>query len=93
MPRQKKTEAKATKRIRRSPEILLKELDKKMKKLEERIYKSNKELVHHIGVAILKCAKFDLSTLTEEDMKEIADGTPKGSRIIQDIVAKAHENQ
>ena len=35
------TKEPGTKRIRRSPEILMKELDVKMKRLEERIYKKN----------------------------------------------------
>ena len=38
----------SVKRVRRSPEVLMKELDEKMKKLEGRIYKKNKEAVHHI---------------------------------------------
>ena len=79
-------------RIRRSPEILMKELDEKMKRLEERIYKKNKEAVHHIGTAILKRAKFDFSSFSKEDLDEIARMTPKGNEIIRDIIAKAHQN-
>ena len=84
---------KAGKRIRRSPEILMKELDAKMQKLENRIYKKNKEAVHHIGAAILKRAKFDFASFTQEDLDEIANMTPKGTAIIDDIVEKAVQNK
>lgn len=78
------------KRIRRSPEILIKELDKKRKKLEERIYKSNKEFVHYIGAAILKRSDFDFSALTKQDIEAIANGTAKGDEIVTAIVEKAY---
>ncbi|MEG1799414.1 MAG: hypothetical protein RR214_04445 [Synergistaceae bacterium] len=78
-------------RIRRSPEILMKELDEKMKRLEERIYKKNKEAVHHIGTAILKRAKFDFSSFTKEDLEDVMHMTPKGCEIIRDIISKAHQ--
>lgn len=77
------------KRIRRSPEILLKELDSKMKKLEERIYKKNKEAVHYIGTEILKKAKFDFSEFTPENLDDIKNMTPKGKEIIDSIISKA----
>ena len=79
-------------RIRRSPEILMKELDEMMKRLEERIYKKNKEAVHHIGTAILKRAKFDFSSFSKEDLDDIVKMTPRGSEIIRDIITKAHQN-
>ncbi len=81
-----------TKRIRRSPEILMKELDVKMKRLEERIYKKNKEAVHHIGTAILKRAKFDFTNFSKEDLDEIINNTPKGVELIRDIITKAHQS-
>lgn len=82
----------ASKRIRRAPEVLMKELDAKMKKLEERIYKKNKDTVHTIGTAILKRAKFDFSTLAEEDIESIAKMTERGNEIIRDIIEKAYKN-
>ena len=88
----KAKEEPGTKRIRRSPEILMKELDVKMKRLEERIYKKNKEAVHHIGTAILKRAKFDFTNFSKEDLDEIINNTPKGVELIRDIITKAHQS-
>jgi hypothetical protein len=79
------------KRVRRSPEVLMKELDEKMKKLEGRIYKKNKEAVHHIGTAILKRAKFDFSSFSATDLEDIVNMTPKGTDIIKEIIAKASD--
>lgn len=79
-----------SKRIRRSPEILIKELDKKRKKLEERIYKSNKEFVHYIGVAVLKRADFDFSSLTKQDIEDVANGAARGDEIVTKIIEKAY---
>lgn len=79
-----------TKRIRRSPEILIKELDKKRKKLEERIYKSNKDFVHYIGAAVLKRADFDFSSLTKQDIEDVTNGTAKGVEIVTQIIEKAY---
>lgn len=81
----------SVKRVRRSPEVLMKELDEKMKKLESRIYKKNKDAVHHIGTAILKRAKFDFTDFTDEDLEDIVNMTPKGTEIIRDIIQKAAE--
>ncbi|MCE5201513.1 MAG: hypothetical protein LLF78_03245 [Synergistaceae bacterium] len=92
MAKVKKDGAATAKRVRRSPEILMKELDTKMKKLEARIYKKNKEAVHHIGAAILKRANFDFSSFTEEDFEDIVNLTPRGNEIIRDIISKAHQN-
>ena len=86
------TKEPGTKRIRRSPEILMKELDVKMKRLEERIYKKNKEAVHHIGTAILKRAKFDFTNISKEDLDEIINNTPKGVELVRDIITKAHQS-
>ena len=69
----------------------LKELDGKMKKLESRIYKKNKDAVHHIGTAILKRAKFDFSNFSDADLEDIVNMTPKGTEIIKDIITKASE--
>ncbi len=69
----------------------MKELDEKMKKLESRIYKKNKDAVHHIGTAILKRAKFDFTDFTDEDLEDIVNMTPKGTEIIRDIIQKAAE--
>ena len=96
MPRPKKLdgedqEQKTGKRVRRSPEVLMKELDEKMKKLEGRIYKNNKEAVHHIGTAILKKAKFDFSNFSDSDLEDIVNMTPKGTEMIADIIRKASE--
>ncbi len=88
----KKEGTKLTKRIRRSPEVLIKELDAKMKKLEGRIYKKNKEAVHHIGTAILKRAKFDFTNFTQADLDDVINMTPKGTSILKDIIDKAHQN-
>lgn len=79
----------APRRVRRSPEVLMKELDEKMKKLEARIYKKNKEAVHHIGVAILKKAQFDFSTFSEADLEDVVNMTARGEEIINDIISKA----
>lgn len=79
-----------SKRIRRSPEILIKELDKKRKKLEERIYKSNKEFVHYVGAAVLKRADFDFSSLQKQDIEDLANETPRADELITAIVEKAH---
>lgn len=79
----------SVKRVRRSPEVLMKELDEKMKKLEGRIYKKNKEAVHYIGTAILKKAKFDFSSFSDADLEDIVNMTPKGTEIIKDIITKA----
>lgn len=79
-----------SKRIRRSPEILIKELDKKRKKLEERIYKSNKEFVHYVGAAVLKRADFDFSSLQKQDIEDLANETPRADELIAAIVEKAH---
>ena len=87
----KPTKEGSPKRVRRSPEVLMKELDEKMKKLESRIYKKNKEAVHHIGTAILKKANFDSSNFNDSDLEEIVNMTPKGSEIIADIIRKASE--
>lgn len=78
------------KRIRRSPELLLQELAKKAERLESRVYKRNKEAVHHIGAAILKRAKFDFNNFTKEDLDEIVNMTPKGSEVINAIIEKAY---
>ncbi len=78
-----------SKRIRRSPEVLMKELDERMKKLESRIYKKNKEAVHHIGTEILKRAKFDFSNFSDADLEDIVKMTPKGEEMIKDIITKA----
>lgn len=90
MVRKTATKEEKAKRIRRSPEILIKELDKKRKKLEERIYKSNKEFVHYIGAAVLKRADFDFSSLTRQDIEDVANGTGKGEIIVTDIIKKAN---
>ncbi|NLX85383.1 MAG: hypothetical protein GXZ00_07190 [Synergistaceae bacterium] len=81
----------APKRVRRSPEVLMKELDERMKKLESRIYKKNKEAVHHIGTAILKKAKFDFSNFSATDLEDVVNMNPKGVEIIKDIIARASE--
>ena len=81
-----------SKRIRRSPELLIKELDTKMKKLEERIYKKNKDAVHHIGAAILKRANFDFSSFTHEDLEAIQNMTPHGEEIVTEIIKKANQS-
>jgi len=92
MVKAKKEGTPAAKRIRRSPEVLIKELDAKMKKLEGRIYKKNKEAVHHIGTAILKRAKFDFTNFTQADLEDVVNMTPKGTAILKDIIEKAHQN-
>ena len=74
----------SSKRVRRSPEVLMKEL-------ESRIYKKNKDAVHHIGTAILKRAKFDFSNFSDADLEDIVNMTPKGTEIIKDIITKASE--
>lgn len=79
-----------SKRIRRSPEILIKELDKKRKKLEERIYKSNKEFVHYVGAAVLKRADFDFSSLQRQDIEDLANETSRADALIAAIIEKAH---
>ncbi|MDO5115460.1 MAG: hypothetical protein Q4D58_05125 [Synergistaceae bacterium] len=81
------------KRIRRSPELLIKELDSKMKKLEERIYKKNRDAVHCIGTAILKRANFDFSSFSKEDLADIQEMTPRGEEIISGIIEKANQSQ
>ena len=81
----------APKRVRRSPEVLMKELDEKMKKLESRIYKKNKVAVHHIGTAILKKAKFDFSNFSDTDLEDIVKMNQKGIDIIKDIITRASE--
>lgn len=90
MAKRTATKESNSKRIRRSPEILIKELDKKRKKLEERIYKSNKEFVHYIGAAILKRADFDFSSLTKQEIEDVTNGTTKGDEIITQIIEKAY---
>lgn len=82
----------SAKRIRRSPELLIKELDSKMKKLEERIYKKNKDAVHYIGAAILKRANFDFSSFTPDDLIDIQEMNPRGEEIITEIIQKANQN-
>ena len=82
----------SAKRIRRSPELLLKELDSKMKKLEERIYKKNKDAVHYIGAAILKRADFDFSSFTPDDLSDIQEMNSRGEEIITEIIRKASQN-
>lgn len=79
-----------SKRIRRSPEILIKELDKKRKKLEERIYKSNKEFVHYVGAAVLKRVDFDFSSLQRQDIEDLANETSRADALIAAIIEKAH---
>lgn len=71
----------------------MKELDEKMQKLENRIYKKNKEAVHHIGTAILKRAKFDFANFSQQDIDDVAKMTPKGVQIITDIIEKASLNK
>ena len=80
------------KRIRRSPELLIQELDTKMKKLEERIYKKNKDAVHYIGAAILKRANFDFSSFTHEDLEAVQNLTPRGEAMITEIIKKANQS-
>lgn len=92
MPASRETKGPSAKRIRRSPELLIKELDSKMKKLEERIYKKNKDAVHYIGAAILKRANFDFSSFTADDLEAIQNMTPRGEEIITDIVQKATQS-
>ena len=77
------------KRIRRSPELLIKELDTK---LEERIYKKNKDAVHYIGAAILKRANFDFSSFTHEDLEAVQNMTPRGEAMITEIIKKANQS-
>ncbi|MEG1641917.1 MAG: hypothetical protein RR272_02270 [Synergistaceae bacterium] len=89
VPKEIKTKKK---RIRRSPEILMKELDTKMKKLEERIYKKNKDIVHQIGVAILKKAEFDFATFKPEYLEDIKNMTPKGKELIKKIIEDASQD-
>lgn len=79
----------SSKRIRRSPEVLMKELNERMKKLESRIYKKNKEAVHHIGTAILKRAKFDFSNFSDADLEDIVNMTPRGEEMIEDIITRS----
>lgn len=71
----------------------MKELDEKMQKLENRIYKKNKEAVHHIGTAILKRAKFDFTNFSQQDIDDVAKMTPKGAQIISDIIEKAAQSK
>ena len=82
----------ASKRVRRSPELLIKELDTKMKKLEERIYKKNRDAVHYIGAAILKRANFDFSAFTHEDLEDIQNMTPRGEEMVTKIIKKSSQS-
>lgn len=79
---------KSARRIRRSPELLMKELNIKMKKLEDRVYKKNNAIVSLIGKVILKKANFDFSDITPSDIEALENGTVKGEEIIKNILDK-----
>ena len=80
------------KRIRRSPEVLMKEIEAKKEKMANRICKKNKEAVAAIAHAILKRAKFDFSTFTESDLNSVKQYDQHGIEIIDEILEKAKLN-
>lgn len=91
-PAVNKADKKVKKRVRRNPELLLEELDEKIRKLEERVYKKNADFIHQVGVEILRVIDFKFVTLTPENREDVKKMTPRGKEIVKEIVDAAYKN-
>lgn len=78
------------KRIRRSPELLIEELDEKLKKLEVKVYRKNADFIQQIGVEILKMIDYKFARITEADREDIEKMTPRGREMVKKIIAEAY---
>lgn len=95
MPPKKKAvgaEKPVKKRVRRNPELLIEELDEKLRKLEIQVYRKNADFIHQIGVEIFKMSGFRFARLTEADRKNAKDMTPKGREMVKQILTDAWQN-
>jgi hypothetical protein len=81
---------KPKKRIRRSPELLIEELDEKLKKLEVKVYRKNADFIQQIGVEILKMIDYKFARITEADREDIEKMTPRGREMVKKIIAEAY---
>jgi len=86
------TEKPVKKRVRRNPELLMEELDEKLKKLEVKVYRKNADFIHQIGVEIFKLSGFRFAKLTEAERKDAKDMTPKGREMARKILSDAWQN-
>lgn len=77
------------KRVRRNPELLMEELDEKLKKLEVKVYVKNADFIHQIGVEIFKMAGFRFAKLTPEDRQDVENMTPRGMEMVRKILTDA----
>lgn len=80
------------KRVRRNPELLMEELDEKLKKLEVKVYRKNADFIHQVGVEIFKLAGFRFARLTEAERKDVKDMTAKGQEMARKILTDAWQN-
>ncbi len=80
---------KRTRRPRRSPEELLKELKLKLEKQERRLYKKNNEAVFAIGQAVIRESGFDISSLGKEEIDRIISDREYARETIRPILEKS----
>ena len=66
------------KRVRRNPELLIEELDEKLKRLEVKVYRRNADYIQQIGIEILKMIDYKFARITDEDRADIGNMTAKG---------------
>jgi len=79
------------KRVRRNPELLIEELDEKLKRLEVKVYRRNADYIQQIGIEILKMIDYKFARITEDDRADIGNMTAKGREKVRKIVAAAYE--
>ena len=79
------------KRVRRNPELLIEELDEKLKRLEIKVYRRNADYIQQIGIEILKMIDYKFARITEDDRADIGNMTAKGREKVRKIVAAAYE--
>lgn len=79
------------KRVRRNPELLIEELDEKLKRLEVKVYRRNADYIQQIGIEILKMIDYKFARITDEDRADIGNMTAKGREKVRKIVAAAYE--
>ncbi len=80
------------KRVRRNPELLIEELDEKLKRLEIKVYRRNADYIQQIGIEILKMIDYKFARITDEDRRDMEKMSPRGRDLVRKIVTSAYES-
>ena len=91
MPEKKERKKEPKKRVRRNPELLIEELDEKLKRLEIKVYRRNANYIQQIGIEILKMIDYKFARITDEDRRDIETMSSRGRDMVRKIVAAAYE--